>query len=132
MDLSIFQPLLDHIEAHAAFYIAGAVMLLPLIYFTKRYSVPLILYTVEIGTYLSVIHFAVHYIVAFIHWFKEETDKDPLHPEVSHYDWETPLSGFWIREKYHPDFLFLMEIVFAVLIVVIVFRFRPMKIQQVR
>lgn len=132
MDFSIFQPLLDHVEAHAVYYIVGAVVLLPLLYFTKRYSIPLILYAVEISIYLTVIHVVVHYIVAFLRWFKEQSEADPIKAGLVTYDWGTPMSKFWVREEYHPEFLFYMEVVFAVLILAAVLRFRPMKVQNVR
>lgn len=132
MDFSVFQPLLDHVESHAVLYIVGSVFVLPLLYFTRRYSVPLILYTVEISIYFAAMHFVIHYIVMFLRWFKEESEADAVRAGSVSYDWGTPLANFWQREDYKPEFVFIMEIVLAVLIFVAVLRFRPMKVQKVR
>ncbi|HOV34164.1 MAG TPA: hypothetical protein PLX23_12465 [Candidatus Hydrogenedens sp.] len=47
-------------------------------------------------------------------------------------DWKTPLYDFWNYTAYSPNWIFYVEIVFAVIIILLVLRFRPPKLGPVR
>jgi hypothetical protein len=87
------QPVLEHLQQHAMAYGAGAVVVLILVYLTRRWSVPIIFYAVELSIYLGVMHALVGGIVRLAAWFKDQSsmkrafDLKDLAPP----DWTTPL-----------------------------------------
>lgn len=126
---------LAHLEEYWMAYALLAVCLIPILYVTRRYSVPFIQYTVEIVLYIAIMHVAAWCIVAVTRWFKEQSSMKALQEDgrpVDAPEWTTPFFEFWNRELYTPPWLVWVEVVAAVLIVIAVFRFRPMRIQHKR
>lgn len=129
------EPVITHLREYQSAYIAGAVCLLPIIFLTRRYSVPLILYTVEIAIYLSLMHLGIWLLVNLTRWFKEQSSMRALQSDgrpVDAPDWQTPLLTFWDRELYQPGWLVWVELVGVAIIVVLVIRYRPLKLQRKR
>jgi hypothetical protein len=128
------QPLLEHLRHYAAAYIIVAVCLLPILYLTRRWSVPAILYTIEIAIYMGLMHLAVWMLVGFTAWFKDQSSMKRAFDTKSFVkpDWGTPLLQFWDRAAYKPAWLVYVELVFVVLILYAVWRYRPMRIQRQR
>ena len=130
-----FSGLLEHLQSNAAYYGGGAVVLAPIIYFTRRYSLPVILYVLEISIYLGILHLVMHYLVILTKWFKEQSSMEARSADGSPavtVEWSTPLTQFWDRALYEPQWVFYFECVAVLLIVGVVFRYRPMQIQRVR
>ena len=122
-----------HVQDNMQYYIIGAVIALPVLFFSRKWSVPLILYTVEICIYLMIMHTIVHVLVGLTGWFKENSSMRALRPDgrpADAVDWTTPLVKFWEREVYDPKWIVYMEAGLAILVVILVFKFRPMRTQK--
>lgn len=131
--MELLGPVFDHLAAHKTYYIGGAAVGLPLLYFTRKYTIPLILYLLEISIYLSVMHGLVHLFVRVTAWFKVTSSMKALRPDGTpseQVDWETPLFQFWDRDLYIPNWIFYVEVCFAVIVLVLVMRYRPMSTQH--
>lgn len=131
MDFSYLRPLLEHVQAHVAYYVAGAAIIIPFVYFTRRYSMPIITYTVEIGLYAAILHAIIHGLVAFIAWFERESSENPASLK-SAMSWGTPLVEFWDTKAYHPPMALYIEIGLIALVAFIVLKFRPIRFQRKR
>ncbi len=126
---------LEHLNEHQTYYVVGAIVfvaLLPVVYLTRRWSVPLIQYTLETIIYIVLMHFALGVITRVAAWFKDQSSMKRAFgtQNVEAPDWQNPWLTFWDRTAYHPDWLFWFEIVAAVLIVPLVWRFRPMRVRR--
>ncbi|MFP4501642.1 MAG: hypothetical protein ACLFTT_11630 [Candidatus Hydrogenedentota bacterium] len=126
---------LEHVSEHQTYYIVAAIVfvaVLPLIYLTRRWSVPLIQYTIETIVYVISMHFAVGLVVRVAAWFKDQSSMKRAfgtrQEEVP--EWTNPWLVFWDREAYNPDWLFWFELVAVVLIVFLVWRYRPMRVRR--
>ena len=111
-----------HLKENAVLYGAGVICALPLIYVTRKYSVPAILYLVEFAVYSSVMHVAVNVLVRVTRWFKESSSMRALRDDGKPLDtpeWATPLLEFWKRELYDPYWIWKAEIVALVIILII-------------
>lgn len=131
--LELLGPVFEHLAEHKFYYIGGAAVGLPFLYFSRKYTVPLILYLLEISVYLSLMHGVVHLLVLVTAWFKVTSSMKALRPDGTpseQVDWTTPLISFWDRSLYEPNGLFYMEACFVVLVLVLVFRYRPMSTQH--
>lgn len=131
--MDLLAPVLDHLAEHKTQYIGGAAVGIPLFYFTRKYTVPLILYLLEISVYLSLMHGAVHLLVRVTAWFKVTSSMKALRPDGTpseQVDWTTPLFSFWERDLYEPNWILYVEACFAALVLVLVFRYRPMSTQH--
>jgi len=124
---------LEHLQEHYLVYVAVLVVALPLVYFTRKWSVPVILYTIEICIYMVIMHTAVFLLVMVTRWFKQESSMKALRPDGTPEDaptWGTPYFEFWRRELYDPAWIVYVELAFILVIVLLVWRYRPMKIQR--
>ncbi len=128
------QPVLAHLQQHAMAYGAGAVVVLILVYLTRRWSRSIIFYADELSIYLGVMHALVGGIVRLAAWFKDQSsmkrafDLKDLAPP----DWTTPLLTFWDTQGYKPFWILYVEITFALVILYLMYRFRPIRIQRKR
>lgn len=125
--------LITHFQTWAVAYACGAVVLLPILYFTRRYSVPAILFTVETVIYFIVGHTIVWCIVTMATWFKNNStmralEKDGTVRDVA--DWSTPYLEFWNKELYNPEWVIYLEGVMALLIIAAVIKYRPLKVHN--
>lgn len=124
---------IEHLQTNYVAYIVLAICTLPLIYLTRKYSVPVILYTLEILVYCTIVHAVVHVVVLLTVWFKDQSSFRALDSKgVEEISWTTPLLEPWARELYDPAGLFIFEIIVFVLIFAAVIRYRPMKIHKGR
>ncbi len=121
---------LGHFQDFWIWYAAAAAVLIPMVFFTRRYSVPVLLWAVEYVVYCGLFHIVMHFFVMLVVWFKLETTphyKDKIDP-----GWQTPLLAFWERAEYEPVWIFYVEIVFLILLLGLMIRIRPMKVQKFR
>lgn len=125
--------LLAHFQDNALGYGIGALCLAPVIFITRKYSVPFILYIVEFAIYASILHVVTNVVVRVAKWFKESSSmralRDDGRPEDAP-DWATPLLEFWKTEDYNPEWLWKAEIVALVIILGLMWRYRPMAVQR--
>ncbi|HNR29326.1 MAG TPA: hypothetical protein PKI11_00420 [Candidatus Hydrogenedentes bacterium] len=125
-------PILDHLKEYAVLYALGAVCVIPTLVITRRWSVPLILYAVEIAIYLGLMHVGVGVITRVAAWFKDQSSMKRAFDirEAKAPGWATPWIEFWDIEQYHPEALLYVEIVVAVIIVFLVWRIRPLRVKR--
>ena len=131
MDL---QPIIEHFQTNAMIYILAAVVLIPTIFFTRKYSLPIIQYTLEIIIYSAGMHLVVGAVVRLFAWFKDQSSMKrafDIQGETAP-DWTTPLVQFWNTEGYSPEWVLYVEIVFAILIIIGVWRYRPLRFNHGR
>jgi len=122
-----------NIQENAILYGCLAACTTPLIYLTRKYSVPAILYLVEFVIYACVMHVVVYLIVGGTRWFKESSSMKALRDDGKPEDtpeWGTPLIEFWETVDYDPQWLWKAEIFCLILILLAMWRYRPMKIQR--
>lgn len=127
------EDLIAHFKEFAAGYTIGAVCLAPLIYVTRKYSVPLILYIVELAIYACSIHVVTWCLVVLTRWFREQSSMRALAPDgrpLDAPDWSTPLLEFWKTEAYNPSWIWIVELVCLGIALVLMWRYRPMRIQR--
>lgn len=123
----------DHVQDNMKAYIIGCVLAVPFIYFTRKWTIPLLLYTIEICVYLVIMHAIVWFVVNATAWFKNSSSMRALRPDGVPLDavyWTTPLVKFWQKEHYDPQWTIFVEGTFVVLIVAIVLKYRPMHTQK--
>jgi len=121
-----------HFQEYAAYYGIGALVLLPIIFFTRRFSVPAILWSVEIAIYFIIFHVFLHGLVLTVRWFNKESQMKFLVEEKTDPGWTTPLLEFWDRSQYNPEWIIYLEGAFLLGIILLVIRMRPMKVQKVK
>jgi hypothetical protein len=122
---------LDHLREHYAIYVVIGIALLPLIYITRRYSVPIILYAIEYLIYVALMHFFLGGLVRVAAWFKNQSSMDRATGRESiPVVWETPWLEVWQRDAYLPGWLFWLEIVFAAAILLLMWRIRPVAMKR--
>ena len=122
-----------HFQEWIAAYAIGAVLLLPVLYFTRSYSVPAILFSIETVIYCFLMHTAMWCIVGLATWFKNNSSMKALDAEgkvVEVADWSIPYVEFWDRAQYNPEWVIYIEIVFAIVIFGMVIRYRPLKVHN--
>ncbi len=126
-----FTPVLEHFREYAVYYAAGVIVMTPLIYVTRRWSVPIIFYGVEIIIYLALMHAAVGTLTRAAAWFKDQSSmKRAFDVRVKGPDWTTPWLRFWDADLYVPHGLLYVEIGAAVVIVFLVWRLRPLRVKR--
>lgn len=124
----LFEIIREHVEANLSIYIVLCVILVPFLYATRRWSFPLIFYTVETCIYLGIMHTIIHGIVKVALWFYINTRMKALSDDTTPPgapDWGTPWVDFWNYEAYSPTWVAYMELVFALIIIFLVWRYRP-------
>ncbi len=122
-----------HLSEYYLYYLIGVAALLPVLYLTRRWSGPLVFYTLEIAVYLGFMHLVMWALVGLTRWFAENSSMKALREDgrpIDAPDWGTPLLEFWQQEEYQPGWVFYMEIVAALLIIGLVWRYRPMRVQR--
>jgi len=123
------EAVLAHVQEWWIAYAAGAACVLPLVYFTRRYSLPPLMWIGELLAYTVVMHVVLHLFVILTKWFKLNTTmywQEKVDP-----GWKTPLDRFWDRGEYNPGWLFYCEVVIIVLMIVAMIRYRPLKTQRI-
>ncbi len=127
--------IVEHFRDNWNIYAIIAIFMIPIIIITRKWSLPLIFYTIETLIYITIMHIVTHLFVILVVWFKVNTSMKMLREDgkpVDAPDWKTPLYDFWNYTAYSPNWIFYVEIVFAVIIILLVLRFRPPKLGPVR
>lgn len=127
------EQVMAHFQENAAGYGIGVVCAAPIIFVTRKYSVPLILYLIEFIIYAVGMHIVTWLLVVVTRWFKEQSSMRALREDGRPEDapeWATPLLEFWKREDYNPNWIWIVEAVALVIILGLMWRYRPMKIQR--
>ncbi len=127
------EALIANVQENAVIYGVIAICLTPLIYLTRKYSVPPILYAVEFSIYATGMHVAIHVLVGVTRWFKESSSMKALAEDGKPLDaptWSTPLVDFWDRAAYDPIWVWKFEVVLLVIILMLMWRYRPMQVQR--
>lgn len=126
---------LDHLRANAQAYIIIGVCALPIIFVTRKYTVPIILYIVEYIIYLFCAHSMLYAVLNLAKWFKTNSSMKALRPDGTPADaptWAMPYFEFWKTELYEPGWIWKFEIFLAIAIFGAMWRYRPMKVQAKR
>lgn len=120
--------LIAHVQGHWQGYAAIAVLLLPVVYFTRRYSVPVILWFVEIAIYITALHLFIYGLLRLAAWFKYESAMELPQDKVRE-NWSVPIYEFWRQDLYNPSWVFGLELFALAVIAFFVFRYRPLRVQ---
>ena len=122
---------IEHLQQHLIPYIVLSVGLIIFIYSTRRYSVPIIQYALEVTIYCAGMHLVVWAITSGAAAFKRASSFKVLAADrEAEARWTTPILRFWELDKYDPQWVSTLEMVFVGIIVFLVWRLRPMKIQK--
>ena len=123
---------LTHLQTHVAYYVGGAVIVLPVILYFRKWSFPTLLFTIETILYLAAMHLVVAGIVRAGAWFKGETAMEVVAEAQAPPDWTTPLFEFWRKELYVPETIAYVELGVAAVVILAVIRFRPLRFKRRR
>jgi len=121
-----------HIQLNWKTYGIVLVCVLPFVIIFRKWAVPLILYVFEYCIYLGIMHTLMHGIVGLATWFRQETQFRALSAGGRVFGWHTPWVHFWRKELYNPQWLVYLEIGFAVVVLALMIKFRPMQRQKVK
>lgn len=122
-------PILPHLKEYAVFYIVGIPILLVIIVLTRRYSVPLIVFLFEFIVAACIMHALVHVNVLIFAWFKNSSSMQMVRDPEDDVYWTTPMLHFWEWDIYSPQWVIWVEAVFLMAILLLIYRFRPLKPQ---
>ncbi len=129
MDLSIYQPIIDHFGEHWLLYVIGAAVLLPPMIIWQKYVTPVIFWAVEVLIYTTILHIMTHYVTSFVSWFTNESSSEALAGGAS-VQYETPLLEFWDMSAYSPVGILYFELAMMGVFTYLVLKFRPFKVQR--
>lgn len=124
--------LMAHFEENWTIYAGVLAVLSPVLYFGRKWTVPVLLWTFESIVYAVLFHIFMHYLVAIVNWFKFESQMKMLVDDKVDAGWQTPLVEFWRPELYNPGWIIYLEGVAALLMVALVLKMRPMKTQKIK
>ena len=127
--------ILAHFRENARAYIILTICILPLIFVTRKYSLPFILYILEYSIYMIAVHTFIYALLNTARWFKENSSMRALREDgvpIDAPNWKMPYFEFWNTEFYTPQWVWKAEVVVALLLVGIMWRYRPMKVQVKR
>ena len=125
------EPILNHLRENWAGYALCAAIILPLVYVTRKWTLPIIQWFVELCIYGAIFHVILHFVIAVAEWFQFESQMKMLKDERTREGWQTPLLEFWKLDLYSPGWVFWLEVVFMVGILYLMYRLRPMKTQRI-
>lgn len=120
-----------HLEAYWFFYAAGLAVAIVVIAVTRKYSVPILAWVAEYVVYCGLFHAFLGGVVRFFAWFRDNTQMEWREEYKEVTTWQTPWTAFWNRQLYEPQWLFWVEVGFAVLILAAMIRYKPMKVQKI-
>lgn len=122
---------MEHLQQHLIPYIVLAVGLTIFVFATRRYSVPIIQYVLEVLVYCAGMHILVWAVASGAAAFKRASSFKALAADrEAAATWTTPILRFWELDKYDPLWLSKLEMVLVAVIIFLVWRLRPMKIQK--
>src|SRR5689334_5010907 len=92
-----------HLQEHAAQYGVVAAIIVPLLYFTRRWTWGPIQWMLELVIYFGIFHTVFHYVVSLIDWFQFESQMKMLVDQKVRMGYMTPLEAPWRMEAYNPQ-----------------------------
>jgi hypothetical protein len=121
---------LDHLTNRWPIYVVSAVFLIPVLILTRKFSLPLILWTLEVCLYITGLHLFMYGLLHAAGWFKGATqmawkEEDKIIPT-----WTVPLDRFWDRSLYDPHWIFWFELIVLIAMIGVILKFRPIKVQS--
>jgi len=119
--------ILEHLQAHMVVYLIAVICILPAIVLSRRFSVPVLQFCMEVCIYWAILHTILHFFVKLAAWFRTESSFDRTKIE-----WVTPLYKFWIPEAYAPQWLKYVEVGIFVAVLILTWYFRPIQIKRDR
>lgn len=131
----LYDLIYSHVEENIVAYSIGVVILVPVLYLTRKWSLPFLFYAIESLIYITIMHIVMHGFVKLVVWFYVNTQMRALRPDGTPAyvpDWQTPLVDFWNRGDYIPEWLFYLELSFSLIIILLVWRYRPPKLGPVK
>lgn len=123
---------LAHLQEYWGYYAVGAAIVLPLLFMTRKYSMPVIQFALEFVIYSGLFHVFMVVLVYLAKAFKENTQMTWRDEDRVSVPWNIPLKEFWDYTLYEPGWVFYFEIGVMVLILIAMLKFRPMKTQRKR
>jgi len=122
----------EHLREHYKLYVGIFLVLLPLVVFFRRYSIPAILYALEFAVYCALMHAVLGGVVRLASWFKAESAMKRAFDIAadSNPHWTTPFVYFYDRSRYNPTWIFYVECAAVVGIVVLMRKYRPLHPQK--
>lgn len=127
--LGLLSPLAPHFKEYMILYLLGVPIMIVIIALTRRYSIPLIIFLLELTIYSSIMHTIFHVIVRVFTWFKNSSSMKMIRDPDDMVEWTTPLFSFWQIEQYDPNWLIYVEIVLFTIVLLLTIYIRPLKPQ---
>lgn len=124
--------LVQHFSENWVAYVVILACAAPVILVFRKYTFPVIMWSVEWVVYCGLFHVAINLLVRLVRWFDYNTQMNMREEERIYKDWATPLIEFWNREAYRPNWVFWLEILIMIGFLVAMIRYRPMTTQKVR
>jgi hypothetical protein len=124
------EALIEHLQRFWPGYALAGLCAVPLIYITRKYTLPFLQFLLEFVIYSCILHVVIHGIVRVAAWFQYESQMKFLEKDKVRTGWMTPLVEVWNREAYSPTWVFYFELVLAAIILFLMFRYRPMAVQK--
>jgi len=123
--------MMEHLQENWVGYVAVAACLILVAYLLRRTVMPLVLYAMELVAYLVGLHALLFGVVKLARWFHVNSRMYWLRdePEPS---WGIPIYEFWKPQSYDPRVLFYLELVLAVGVVVLMWKYRPLRPQKLQ
>ncbi len=124
---------IQHVEQNLAIYVVAVALVAPLVYLFRKQTVPVIYHSMEYAIYCGVFHYFLGGLLRVASWYRSETafrnTDGSLAKEFTPFT--TPLNWqFWEKELYHPQAIFYVEAVAAVLILYVVIFIRPTRFKR--
>lgn len=125
---------LGHFREHYKLYAGILLVSLPPILIFRRYTIPAILYTVEFVVYACLMHALLGGVIRLASWFKAESAMKRAFETAASVNpnWKTPFKEFYDRSQYNPQWLFYVEIAALAAILVLMWKYRPLRVQKKR
>ncbi len=118
----------EHFQANWQGYVAVLACLAPLLFFSRKFTFPVLFYCLEIAAYILCLHAFLYGFLGVASWFKESSAmyvQEKINPH-----WTVPWAGFWKRDLYNPEWVFYLELAAALLIIIAMTRYRPLRRQR--
>lgn len=120
---------MEHMQEYWKAYVAVCACLLPVALIFRRRFFGVLFWVIETLVYFAVTHAVLLGVLFLAAWFKENTQMYWM--EKVRPDWHMPLIKLWEYEEYKPKWLIFLEGGLFLLIVFVMYRYKPMKVQRI-
>lgn len=117
----------EHVRDNLGAYLVVCACAIPVLFVFRKHTGPVVFHTIEVIIYAAVTHAAFGGAVRSAWWFKSMTS---MHLDPNRQAFTTPWLAFWKKDLYAPEALYYAEVVFLILIIFVVARYRPMSLGQ--